>query len=484
MQPPRSRALQHLPHQALDAAAHLARWASRRVGAPMPQGRRGIAILIAMATVAIMSVSVVEFAYQTRVNVFLAANARDDLKAYYLARSGMNLGTVILGFQFELERDPLIGRFMRQSNFQLYPLVSLFLTPFNSGALETPIGGLKLEQGAGATGFGGFHGSFDVHIEPEEGKINLNAFSKGARNQALITQLCLLTVGEQNDDLFEDDGRGRSEKVSRQELVANIVDWVDPDETRNVLNDYCIPESSTSGDEGAPYSRRDARYEVKDAKLTTTEELRLVYGVTDDFMQRFGDSFTVYPVNRVNLNLANFNVIQALLCANVAGIDNTTWPCRDPNVASQVTYLALALDGLRQFFSNPLNLLFYYMSPESPPVVIDGAKRGQTVAYVNTRQLVRYIRAFKANPLLLTQFIAYSPTAQSLLGPAALQIGAITPEILLEFNERDILREVTVASPKIFRVIAQGSYGDATKTLVAVVDFSGKKPKYLYWREY
>lgn len=475
--------LRQVADDAFDGVARATAFAVRRIEDPMPRGRKGIALLIAMATVAILSLSIVEFAYQTRVNVFIAANARDDLKAYYLAKSGMNIGVVILAFQFELEKDPLIGRFMKRSNFQLYPLMNLFLTPFNSGSLQTPIGGLELSEGA--TGFGGFHGSFDVHIEPEEGKINLNSFSKGTQNQALLTQLCLLTFGEQHDDLFEDEIGSRSQKIEREQLVANVVDWVDENDTRSLLNEFCVPEGNGSGDEGSAYARSDVNYEVKNARMTTIEELRLVDGVSDAFMQRFAESFTVYPVDKVNLNLANFWVIQSLLCSNVAGANQTTWPCRDPNVATQVTYIALALDGLREFFSNPLNLLFYYMASENPPIVLDGAKQGQTVAYVNTRQLIRYIRAFKRAPELLAQFIAYSPTALQLLGPLATQLGAVMPEIAIEFNERDLLRNVTVDSPKIFKVIAEGTYGDSKRTLVAVVDFSDiKDVKYLYWREY
>jgi type II secretory pathway component PulK len=437
-----------------------------------------------MATVAILSTSVIEFAYQTNVNAFLAANSRDDLKSYYLARSGMNLAVLLLAFQFELERDPLVGRFMRNSNFQLYPLINLFLTPFSTGKLSTPVGGIDLGN-SGATGFGGFHGSFDVSIAPEEGKLNVNAFSGRSNNQSMMAWMCLLLEDQQRAELFTADlGSRDPDKVTRQELIGNIIDWVDDDKVRANLNEFCVPEGRGSGDEDAPYSRKDAPYETKNAKFTSTEELRLVHGMTDDIYDQFADSFTVYPVDKVNLNLANFLVLQSLLCNHVAGADQTNWPCRDPNVRLQVTYLALALDGLREFFANPLNLLFYYMNSENPPAVIDGSSKGQTVAYRNTRQLVRYLNALKGNPLLLEQFINYSPTAVATLGPLAQQIAATAPPIALEFNERELLRNVTTNSPRIFRVVATGTYGDSTKTLVAVVDFSRKTGRYFYWREY
>jgi type II secretory pathway component PulK len=471
----------------LDTIAKLTYWAVQALSwrGPRRNDRRGIALVLVMATVAILSISVIEFAYQTNVNAFLAANARDELKAYYLAKSGMNLATLMLGFQYELERDPVVGRFMQNSNFQLYPLIGLFLTPFATGKLDTPVGGLDL--GDGATGFGGFQGTFDVEIEPEEGKLNLNALASRTGNQDGLTWMCQLLGDQQKAELFNSEigaANEEDDKVRRQDLVANIIDWVDPNEQRTTMNEFCVVEGQGSGDEDGSYARRDTPYRVKNAKFTTIEEVRLVHGMTDEVFDNFKDTFTVYPVDKVNLNLANVQVLQSLLCSHVAGADATNWPCRDPNVLVQVSYLALGLDGIKEFFSNPLNLLFYYMNSQNAPNVIDGASKGQTVAYRNTRQLIRYLNALKSNPILLQQFISYSPTAYQALGPLAQTVATTAPPLLIEFNERDLLRDVTTSSPRIFKVVARGSYGDSTKTLVSVVDFSRKTGRTFYWREY
>lgn len=477
--------LARVTHWAIEAtSAPMGRAAP--VGVPRPRGRvdrRGLALLFSLAIIAFLTVSVLEFAYQSRVQIYLAANARDDLKAHYLAKSAMNLGVLLLNFQYELEKDALVGRFMRNSNFQIYPLVNLFLSPFNSGSLSTPVGAIDLKD-SGATGFGISHGDFEVSIAPEEGKMNLNSFSGGNVRQNKVTWLCLLMFGEQHDDIFDTEIGTGGERIEREQLISNIIDWVDDDEVRTQLNELCVLEGDGSGDEGSRYARRDTDFDVKNAKLTSLEELRLVDGVTDQVYERFADSFTIYPIEKVNLNLANFLVIQSLLCSHVAGASAANWPCRDQNVQVQVTYLALALDGLREFFANPLNLLFYYMSADNAPRVLDGAKNGQTVAYVNTRQLIRYLRSFQSNPELMQQFIAYSPTAQRLLGALALQVAATAPPITIEFNERNLLRDVTVRSPRVYKIVAKGTYGEATRTLTSVVDFTKDGGQYLYWREY
>ena len=61
---------------------------------------------------------------------------------------------------------------------------------------------------------------------------------------------------------------------------------------------------------------------------------------------------------------------------------------------------------------------------------------------------------------------------------------ATAPPISIEFNERNLLREVTVRSPRVYKITATGSYGEASRTLQAVVDFSKDGGRYLYWREY
>ncbi|HZN93718.1 MAG TPA: type II secretion system minor pseudopilin GspK, partial [Myxococcales bacterium] len=59
-------------------------------------------MLIAIISIAILTVVATEFAYSSRVDLQLAANQRDGLQAYYLARSGLGLSRLLLKFQKQL----------------------------------------------------------------------------------------------------------------------------------------------------------------------------------------------------------------------------------------------------------------------------------------------------------------------------------------------------------------------------------------------
>ena len=80
-----------------------ARARSRRArgGAFGPQ--RGVALILVLTTLAILTSIGVEFSYSTRVNLKLAENLRDEMRAYYLARSAVNMSRLLLHFQKQLD---------------------------------------------------------------------------------------------------------------------------------------------------------------------------------------------------------------------------------------------------------------------------------------------------------------------------------------------------------------------------------------------
>ena len=52
-----------------------------RLRMPLPARERGIALILVLGTVAVLTVSIVQFIYDTRVNLHLAQNQRDEVKA-------------------------------------------------------------------------------------------------------------------------------------------------------------------------------------------------------------------------------------------------------------------------------------------------------------------------------------------------------------------------------------------------------------------
>lgn len=68
---------------------------------PLPP--RGVALIFVLTTVAILAAVAADFSYNTRVNVELAVNSRDSLRAQSMAMSAMNMSRLVLRFQRQVD---------------------------------------------------------------------------------------------------------------------------------------------------------------------------------------------------------------------------------------------------------------------------------------------------------------------------------------------------------------------------------------------
>ena len=158
---------------------------------------RGIALIMVITAIAIFTAVVVDFTYSSRVELDLAANARDEVRAYFLAKSSVNLSRLVIHFQRELDKSPLAS-----SN----PLGAL------CGALGGAGGGLgSLLGGAGGSsgalaGIPGLSGGLNIQlyklIPVDSGMIQL--FLGGAGSSA----------GAMGDDDFFNDDKKKDAKPS------------------------------------------------------------------------------------------------------------------------------------------------------------------------------------------------------------------------------------------------------------------------------
>src|SRR5207245_2234003 len=72
-----------------------------------PGNERGVALILVLTSVAIITAVSVDFSFNSRIDLELATNARDELRAYYLARSSVNLSRLVLKFQKQLDSTPM-----------------------------------------------------------------------------------------------------------------------------------------------------------------------------------------------------------------------------------------------------------------------------------------------------------------------------------------------------------------------------------------
>lgn len=452
---------------------------------------RGIALMLTLITITILSAAVVEYAYSTRVNVNLSVNSADKLRSYYLARSAVNLSRLLVSFQFALQSESteagrgqdsndmaqLISRAVRRSNFQLYQYVPLLMQTFSSGKLQSPVGGVNL-TGWGVEGFGEFAGDFTVEISPEEGRVNLNQFAVDEINEKDLQELCSMIVDPSYDTIFEQKDKN-GETLDRARVLGRIVDFIDLNSTATELTAECTIRGQ-GGDELRPYDGDRNSVKPRDAKLTHVAELYQVPGVTEAFMRAFGEQFTVYPVGRPNLNVATLPIFYSVLCRNLtvpqgSGDVSAFGLCtRSPQIQTEVLLMAMALDGIREFFSDPMSVLMAYVGGTESSL-LPSASKGQTVAFLSVSQLPQFIEDLKKDPALMAQFLTYSPAYHQMAAKnPQMQIDPVNPQFpkwTVEYDRTGLMRSVSSHTPTIYRMKAIGNYGSSRTEIDTVVDF-------------
>jgi general secretion pathway protein K len=227
---------------------------------------RGIAIVIVLWVILVLSLLISGFAFTMHVETQVASYARKELKAEMLARSGIEVARMqlILGAQ----------------------------SPTNSGfdALNQDWATNELMYVDHELG----DGMFNVKVIDEESKIPINR----ATDVQLKRLFGLLGVEPSDGDVITD----------------SILDWIDDDDLTRL-----------NGAESDYYQSLSPPYRAKNGPLDRVEELLLIRGVTpelykgtpatdkDPAVPGLSEIFTTMTSGTINVNTASAIVLQAML---------------------------------------------------------------------------------------------------------------------------------------------------------------------------
>lgn len=189
-------------------------------------GERGIALLMVIWVLVILTVIVLSFSYMSRTETNTTMAFRDGITRKFLAEAGVQKGIMEI----------------------IYKRINM-----NAPA----------EEGKEAWRFDGTpytvktdQGSFTVSITDESGKVDINQIND-ANSDILRNLLGNLGVAKEDSDT----------------IVDSMMDWIDADDLHH-----------TNGVESDYYESLPHPYKAKNDKLDTVEELLLVKGMTPDIL--------------------------------------------------------------------------------------------------------------------------------------------------------------------------------------------------------
>jgi len=222
--------------------------------------QKGVALLMVIWVLMLLSVIVTEFCYTMRSRVNITRNLKDSTQAYYLAVAGVN---------------EAIAAVIKEQ-----------MTPGQSRGAEAETAGeesvnWRVNRDMPPVSLG--RGSYEVCIRNESGRMDINRAGERLWEAVL-------------------EGFGL-ESQERDVIVDSIMDWRD-------TNDLHRP----NGAEDDYYQSLDPPYHCKDGDFDTVEELLLVRGVTPEiFYAGLNQLVTVLPdsktddhdFDRININAAS-----------------------------------------------------------------------------------------------------------------------------------------------------------------------------------
>lgn len=311
--------------------------------------QRGVALLIVLSSLMILTTAVVEFSYSTRINYRLAVQNKERLQAYYLAKSAVNFSKIILKLNKEAEKaleqyQDVAGGMDIEPLYRMVPLSSELFRGlvesggsgiFNEGgdeleAADAEEGETKVEEGLeigkdengegtgqGESGVGedgemmeadvsmldkeavdrflSFEGDFSSSIWEEQTQYDLNKISGIETTSQTYDNLkkVLLSILrlQKFKSLFEESD------LEEETLVHALSDWVD---SNTMINEF---GNIQRGGEDRLYL--DHSYETKNGKMITKSEMRLVAGMNDALYTALSPHVTVYSgTDKINVCLA------------------------------------------------------------------------------------------------------------------------------------------------------------------------------------
>lgn len=229
-----------------------------------PQRSHGIALIIVMITVLVLSILAGGFAYSMKVETKLARNANSETELMWLGRSGVELARFVLGEQLALGCEPY------DALNQIWAGGPGGICTSNSPLAGFPLQNVELGRGR-----------FSVTIKDLERKLNINLVDEPLLEHA-FNQLVGVDPGE------------------TPALMGAILDWIDADDITHL-----------SGAESDYYESLPQPYFAKNRPIDDLSELLLIRGISPEIY--WGPANTNHPASVLQQQLNQFGLFNAPL---------------------------------------------------------------------------------------------------------------------------------------------------------------------------
>ncbi len=265
-------------------------------GPPLKGRQKGMALVLAMFTIVLVSYIATEIAYETSVEYLVNSTAVSKIKAHYAAQAGIEISLLRIKIyqQITSKMSKAAKEAMKLNILNLIWQMPLAWPPVVPDGLDEigkeNINSVLKESLVDA--------SYTATITDEGTKIDINSLwgpTKGLRD---ATREQILQIFE-NKIASDEKWAKEHQSLKPSEIVDNLQDWVTPS------------NMGSRGDKTSYFSSLGEGYPPHRG-FRTVGEVRLVPGVTEDIYNLLKDHLTVYGMKGINPNTASRDILMAL----------------------------------------------------------------------------------------------------------------------------------------------------------------------------
>ena len=259
--------------------------------------QKGLAIMLAVFTVVLATYIATEVSYESNVEYIVNAQAVSKIKAYYAARSGVELSLfrIKLYQAAQAQYGQMLG-----NNTKMLDLIWSFPFAWPPPTLPT-MTAVDQDQVKDVVKESKMDASYMTSIQEEGSKLDLNDLASPSKSIRESTKKRLMQIFEirlKNDEKF----RHEYEDFKFSGLINRIVDWVSPGKT------------SVEGGEKSRFYHPDEETGPlpPNRAFRTFGELRLVADMNDEFYRMLESQATIYGTKAINPNYASADILKNL----------------------------------------------------------------------------------------------------------------------------------------------------------------------------
>ena len=250
-----------------------------------------------LSSLAMLSIMMVEFTFNTQINLQISNNFKNSLKAQELAKSGIHFSMLELTIYKNIRENPALKQipgFNEGMLDMIWQFGFLYPPPLSK---KGTFGQERQAKELVETSL--IDGKIRVEIQDEGTKINLNDLVNPQLRPGIVAQLDTIFERKKTTD---EDFNQKYKDLRTEELSNQILDWIDKDNIK-----------TGGGDEDNYYSRQTPPYKSKNAPLDVVSELALIEGFNQkEIFDLLLPYVTVYSIGGINVNTADAAMLMTI----------------------------------------------------------------------------------------------------------------------------------------------------------------------------